>query len=136
MGHQWMLVDLSGRLSVPLLELSWISSLDRWWTTKRSERRKNCVLKCHPRRITFANGVFQASHVHFSVFVLWFGLGGLCISTGKQQLSGWISAIHIHANSHDIPTTTCRWDCLRRCDAVSGFALFTATKSLRIKLCC
>ena len=24
----------------------------------------------------------QASHVHFSVFVLWFGLAGLCVSTG------------------------------------------------------
>jgi len=30
----------------------------------------------------------QASHVHFSVFVLWFGLGGLCISTGGIAYEG------------------------------------------------
>ena len=62
------------------------------------------MLKGHLRSMTFANhlasNVFQASHVHFSVFVLWFGLGGLCISTGDQ-----ISTIHIHPHSHDVPTT-------------------------------
>jgi len=30
----------------------------------------------------------QASHVHFSVFVLWFGLAGLCVSTGGLMSAG------------------------------------------------
>ena len=43
--------------------------------------------------LTKNNNYFQASHVHFSVFVLWFGLGGLCISIGFQW--DW-ALLHFH----------------------------------------
>ena len=53
------------------------------------------------------NNFFQASHVHFSVFVLWFGLGGLCISTGAHVQLITHSATHPYpphlSHSSDIP---------------------------------